>query len=123
MISSHLPDVVSAYIEARAQRLEADKVAATLKEAEDDLKKVIIEQFRDQKIAALGAGNGTVKMKASNEPLVEDWPQVYAYIKENDAWEFLHKRITIAAVKERWEAGEVVPGVTSRTEYTLSVSK
>lgn len=122
-ISSHLPDLVDAYIIVRDQRLRLDKEAKELKEQEDALNKTIIAKLREQSASAIGGRNGLVKLHEDIEPNVEDWPQTYAFIKANDAWEMLHKRITVTAVKERWEAGEEVPGVGRVTKYKLSVSK
>jgi hypothetical protein len=121
-ISSHLPDLINNYISIRAQRLVADKEAATLKETEDDIGKLIIEKFRAGNISAQGAGNGLIKMAEVVEPVAEDWPQVWGYIEEHQAWELVHKRITVTAVRERWEAGEEIPGIGRMTKYKLSVS-
>lgn len=122
-ISSHLPDLVDAYIAKRDERLKMDKEAAALKEHEDDLHKTIIAKLREQGATAYGGLRGVVKLHEKQEPNVEDWPATYAFIKENDAWELLHKRITVTAVKERWDAGEAVPGVGRVTKYNLTVSK
>jgi hypothetical protein len=121
-ISSHLPDLINQYISIRAQRLILDKEAASLKETEDDIGKVIISKFREGNITAQGATNGLIKMTEYEEPLAEDWDQIRTYIIQKNAWELVHKRITVTAVKERWEAGEQVPGVGRMTKYKLSVS-
>lgn len=121
-ISSHLPDVVNAYIAMRAQRLQADKVAASLKEQEELLKEHLIVSFRSQGVSALGGKAGTVKMKITEEPNPENWTQIYEYIKEHDAFELLHKRLGSEAVKELWAEGIEVPGVGKREVAKLSVS-
>ena len=122
-ISSHLPDLVDNYISLRAQRLALDKEAASLKETEDDIYKVIVSKMREEGMTAMGAKNGMVKLKESEEPVPTDWPALYDYIKETGHFEFLHKRIATLAIKEHWEAGEDIPGVGSTTVYKLSVSK
>jgi len=122
-ISSHLPDLVDNYISLRAQRLALDKEAASLKETEDDLYKVIVSKMRDEGMTAMGGKNGMVKLKESEEPIPTDWPALYDYIKETGHFEFLHKRISTLAIKEHWEAGENVPGVGTTTVFKLSVSK
>lgn len=121
-ISSHPPDVVDAYISMRAQRLQADRFAASLKEQEDDLKKFLIGYFREQGSTALGGKAGLVKLQHTVEPDPLDWPAFRAFIKENDAWELLHQRVTSTAVRERWEAGQEIPGIGRRDVYNLSVS-
>lgn len=121
-ISSHLPDVVDAYISTRAQRLQLDRQVAELKEQEEKLKEFIIGHFRLSGTTALGGQAGLVKLQKKDEPDVLNWEELYGYIKQNDAWELLHKRIGSTAVKERWEAGEIIPGVGHKDVYNLSVS-
>ena len=122
-ISSHLPDLIDNYISTRAQRLAMEKEAATIKEAEDDLYKVIVSKMRDEGMTVLGAKNGFVKLKASEEPVPIDWPALYDYIKATGSFEFLHKRIATLAIKEHVEAGEEIPGIGFTTVYKLTVSK
>lgn len=122
VISSHLPDVVDAYIAMRAQRLQVERQAALLKEQEDVLNEHIINSFRAQGVSALGGAAGMVKLKKTTEPDVTSWEELYGYIKENDAWELLHKRVGSTAVKERWEANVEVPGVGRKDVYKLTVS-
>ena len=61
-ISSHLPDLVDNYISLRAQRLALDKEAASLKETEDDIYKVIVSKMRDEGMSELGGKNGLVML-------------------------------------------------------------
>jgi len=123
VISSHLPDLVDSYIATRAQRLVKDKEAAQIKQAEDDLWQIIVSKMRTEGMSACGGTNGLVKMTKNVEPVALDWPATWKFIKENDAWELMHKRLTSTAVKERWEAGEEIPGVGRTDVYKLSVSK
>ena len=74
-------------------------------------------------MTAMGGKMGVVKLHESIEPIAEDWPKTWAFIKEHDAFELLHKRLTVTAVKERWEHGEEIPGVGRVPKYSLTVSK
>ena len=123
-ISSHLPDLINNYISVRAQRLALDKEAASLKEMETEMGKTIIAKYRESGITAQASGMGLVKMTENIEPVVqgEDWPTLWGYIRETGDFSLLHKRITVTAVKEHWEAGEEIPGVGRATTYKLSVS-
>jgi len=122
VISSHIPDVVDAYISTRAQRLALEKQAALLKEQEDILNSHIISHFRSNGMTALGGKVGMVKMKETDEPDVKDWLAIREYIRKYEAWELLHQRLGSNAVKERWAAGEEVPGVGHKPVFKLSVS-
>jgi hypothetical protein len=122
-ISSFLPDVIDAYISTRAQRLRLDKEAASMKEMEDLYYKHIIHELRGQGLTAAGGAAGIVKLKELDEPEVEDWTLVRQYIKDHEAWELLHQRLGTTAVKERWEAGEQVPGVGHKQVFKLTISQ
>lgn len=122
VISSHMPDVVDAYVSIRAQRLQADRVAAELSSQENILKEHIINHFRTAGVSALGGKVGMVKMKVVDEPDPQDWQQIWKYIQETGAFELLHKRLGVEAVRERWAAGVAIPGVGHKEVYKLSVS-
>jgi len=121
-ISSHLPDLVNAYIAHRTQRLAKEKEAAEIKELEETLKDAIISKFKEQGLKALGAENGTVKMSSAIEPVGQDWIATWAYIRETGEFDLLHRRLANLAVKERWDAGKEVPGVGKQEVFKLTVS-
>jgi len=122
VISSHMPDVVDSYIAIRAQRLQADRVADELASQENVLKEHIINHFRSAGLSALGGKVGMVKMKVVDEPDPQDWQAIWKYIQDTGAFELLHKRLGVEAVRERWAAGVQVPGVGHKDVYKLSVS-
>jgi hypothetical protein len=121
-ISSHLPDLVDQYIAARTQRLAIDKQAKEMKEFEEVLKSAIISKYQEQGITALGAANGTVKMTTLIEPVAQDWQEIWDYIRRTGSFELLHRRLANLAVKERWEAGVILPGIGQQEIFKLSVS-
>ena len=99
-----------------------DKQAEQMKEHEEILKKAIIAKYQEQGLTLLGSKLGVVKLSEADEPVAQDWIAVWDFIRENNAFELLHKRLTNTAVKERWEAGEEIPGVGKQKVYRLSVS-
>lgn len=121
-ISSHLPDLTDAYIKARTERLALDQQVAALKEQETVLKDAIISKMKNEGLSAVGGAAGMVKLKFHDEPTGEDWPTIWEYIKQHDAFDLLHRRLTSEAVKARWEGGETIPGVGKRSIPKLTVS-
>jgi hypothetical protein len=115
--------LVDRYISTKAQRLAAEAEAKEIKEIEDNLKSTIIAKYREQGLKALGAKNGTVKMNKRMEPVTTDWLELWKHIQATGEFDLLHKRLTTTAVEERWEEGEVIPGVGVREVFSLSVSK
>jgi hypothetical protein len=69
-------------------------------------------------------GVGTFKRKLDLMPSAEDWPTIYAWVKENDAWELLHKRLGKTFVEKYAEdhEGALPPGVKVFREYVLHVA-
>lgn len=121
-ISSQLPDMVDQYIVARDQRLVLERQVAEMEKLEKVLKDAIIAKAKHEGLTAVGAKQGLVKINSLIEPRADDWPSVYAYIKENDAFDLLHRRLTSDAVKARWENGVEIPGVGKAEVWKLSVS-
>lgn len=56
-------------------------------------------------------------------PTVKDWDRLYDYVLMNKDFSLLQRRVSESAVKERWEAGETVPGVDKFTVIGVSITK
>lgn len=123
VISSHLPDITNAYIEARNKRLFLDKQVEAMKENEQVLLRAIIAKMKEQELVKVGTKAGTLKLKVTEEPVPENWPEIWAYVKVNDRFDLLHKRISSEAVKEMRENGIAVPGVSWNEVSKITVSK
>ena len=54
---------------------------------------------------------------------VEDWDAVHAYIKENDAFYLLQRRLSNAPYKEILDSGESLAGVVPFTKRSLNMRK
>lgn len=54
---------------------------------------------------------------------VEDWDALHAYIKENDAFYLLQRRLSNAPYKEILDSGESLAGVVPFTKRSLNMRK
>lgn len=54
---------------------------------------------------------------------VEDWDQVYGYIREHDAFYLLQRRLANAAFKELLDTGASLPGVSPFVKRSLNMRK
>lgn len=116
-------DCVDLLYKLREERLLAAKELDLLASRESTLEEYIIKTFGRNKVDGV---RGKIAQASANQvqvPVVKDWDKLYAYITKNKAFEMLHKRISIGAVRERWEAKKAVPGVESIEIVKLSVSK
>ena len=107
----------------RAQRLDVEKDVKKLKSEELALR-VYIKQLLDK--ASLEGGRGqsaSASIVHQTEPAAKDWLAIYAFIRENDAFDMLQRRLSSVAVKDRWDSGIVVPGIEKFDTWDLSVTK
>lgn len=124
--ASQLGEVADYYQSYRTERLAADKAAAALKAQESAAQELLIQQMLLQKVTAAGGRLLRVTCdihKPDYVPHVKEWDKFYQYIKQNDAFDLLERRPGKLACKERWDAGEIVPGVEKFPVYKLSTSK
>lgn len=103
--------------DARSDRLAADKIAEALKSEENKLKAVIIAEMEENDLASIGGKSCVINRSVRTRAIASDWPAVHAYIREHDAFDLLHKRLTDSAVMLRKDDGVDVPGV-SIMEYS-----
>lgn len=121
-ISSHLPDLIDQYLSTRASRLALDKEVEVLKETEEVLKNTIISKMKETDLTAAGGAIGLVKLKTVEEPVCNDWSALYAHIATTGEFDLLHRRLTGAAVKLRWEENVEIPGVGKTQIEKLNIS-
>lgn len=122
LTAKELADLADQWVSTQQKRLAADKVAKALKADEDACSARLIREFREQKLTGIGGKLVRVGMDPNpdNVPVISDWQKYYAYIKDNDAWEMLERRPGKLACRERWEAGEIIPGCDKFPVYKLS---
>ncbi|MBB1404914.1 hypothetical protein H5079_04720 [Pseudoalteromonas sp. SG44-5] len=69
------------------------------------------------------AGIGSVSMAEETQPSVTDWEALYEYIKDNDAFYFLQRKINAAPFRELLSTGESLVGVSPIQVRKISVRK
>lgn len=121
-------DLVTKYIELRGKRDEimnaAKAKAAKIDEALAKVEGVLLQLFDEQGMQSVKTPHGTAYKSTRTSATVADWEQVLGFIRENDAWPMLEKRVNKTAVAEYMEStGELPPGVNVRTEVTLNIRR
>jgi hypothetical protein len=82
----------------------------------------LIEQLPRQGSSGIAGRLAEATIEKKPVPTVKDWKKLYAFILKTKDFSFLHKSVAAAAVKDRWEANQVVPGVEKFTAVTVSVT-
>ena len=122
-MSIELPDLIDQYVEKRNDRLALQRETDALAKEENNLKTTLIAMLEEENLTVAGSATNVVKLKVDDKPVVGDWDNLYAFIKETDSFDLLQRRLGEGAVKARWEDGVDVPGVSTYPVSKLTVSK
>lgn len=69
-------------------------------------------------------GIGTAFKQTTTSITSEDWPATLDWIKENNAWEMLERRVSKAAAQEYIEAnGDIPPGLKVAMDVVVRIRK
>ena len=107
----------------RTERLDADKVAKSLKQDEDDKSNRIIAVLYENDTYFAAGKRVRVKLNVTTKPVATDWSVIYDYMVEKDAMDLVQKRLNHAAINDRLEEGEEVPGIEFVEVTKLSIGK
>jgi hypothetical protein len=74
-------------------------------------------------LTAAGGSVLKVTLRQEYEPTATTWSKVFVFIKKNDAFDLLQRRLNAAAVKERWNDNIAIPGIEKYPVLKLSESR
>jgi hypothetical protein len=120
---AELGQLVDQLDQKRQDRLAADKKAASLKSEENALKAQLIGEMEENDLSSAGGKECIVKRTVKQRAIASNWPDIYAYIQEHDAFDLLHRRLTDSAVLLRKDDGVEVPGVTIMDYSNITYGK
>jgi hypothetical protein len=109
--------------EVKAKRLAMQKQVEVLEENEKALKDHIIQTLPKSNASGVAGKVARVSVYSEDIPQVEDWDAFYAFVKKNDAFELLQRRVATMAVTERLEAKQKIPGVKIFQAKKVSLNK
>lgn len=127
-MSVTIDEVVATYIKLRNKKdaIEAetkDKVKG-IKEKLEQIEAWVKEQADVQGVTSFKTKHGTAFLTTSDYANVADWDAVLEFIRENEAFDMLEKRISKIAVRGYIEANkEVPPGVNYGTKLEVNIRK
>ena len=124
----NVDDVVATYMKLRSQKeaIEAevkDRVS-TIKAKMEKLEAWIKEQADVQGVTSFKTKHGTAFLTTTDYANVADWDAVLEFVKTNEAFDMLEKRVSKIAVRGYIERNKAVPaGVTYGTKIDVTVRK
>lgn len=124
----NVDDVVATYMKLRSQKesIEAevkDRVS-TIKAKMEKLEAWIKEQADAQGVTSFKTKHGTAFLTTTDYANVADWDAVLDFIRTQEAFDMLEKRISKIAVRGYIEANKAVPpGVNYGTKLEINIRK
>ena len=112
-----------AYYATRRKRLDLSQEVDSLKSQESSLQQELINVLVEQDVDGVQGKNCRVSLKVNTTPLVVDWDKYDNYILEQQDLSLLERRISVAAIRDRWDEGINVPGIKEEQVNKLSVNK
>lgn len=107
----------------REKRYELQRIVAQMSNAESALRDYIINTL--PKSEATGAAGKVARAQVTTKivPTIADFDELWKFAKRTNSPELFQRRLSAAAVQERWEAGKTVPGVGKFNAIDVSITK
>lgn len=103
--------LIETYVKLRDKKKELqDKLKADLEPIEEGLMKIesrVLQVMQETGVDKLAGSAGTAFSKINTSVTVADWDKVVEYVRDNDAFDLLEKRVSKTAAQERGD----VPGL------------
>lgn len=123
-----IDQIVDGYIQLRDRKakLKADYDAAVapIDELMAKAEARIREEFQSTGIKSAKTANGTAYLQERTSATAADWDMTLQFIRDNDAWHMLERRVNKTAVDEYFaQTKELPPGVNYRRELVVNVRR
>lgn len=124
-----LGKLVKTYIKIRDARAEKKKAFeledGQLKESLGKIEAVLLGHLNTTGGESVRTDEGTFYKQEEITPTGSDWDRLYAWVKEEDAFDALERRIKKTFIKEYMDTheGALPPGVSVHREYVVRVRR
>lgn len=121
--------LVKAYVNLRTARAELktkfEEEDAKLKQQQVQIENTLLAHLNETNQTSGKTIHGSFYKQEEIRPMGSDWDALYRWIKENDAFECLEKRITRTFINKYMEEnkGAIPPGVSVMREFVVRVRK
>ena len=122
-------ELVTAYINIRDQirdiQRQADERVAELTQYLDVVANQLKEICKEQGASSISTAKGTVIRSVKSKFWTNDWPSMYDFIRDNNAFELLEKRLHQSNMKSFLEDNPEVhpPGLNVEREFAITVRR
>ena len=113
------------YIKMREAVKEKEEEIKIIKTQQERINQELLDLCEEQNLDSLKTPTGTVTRRVQTNFWTSDWEEMHKFIKENDAFHLLEKRIHNTSMKEFLEdnPAQMPAGLQTNRKYILSVRK
>ena len=127
-MSINVDDVIATYMKLRGQKdsieKEAKEKTAAIKLKMEKLEAWIKEQADTQGVTSFKTRSGTAFLTTTDFATVADWDAMIDFVRENEAYDLLEKRVSKVAVRGYIDQTKAVPpGVNYGTRLDVNIRK
>jgi hypothetical protein len=124
----NIDDVVATYMKLRSQKdaieAEVKDSVSVIKSKMEKLEAWIKDQADQQGVTSFKTKHGTAFLTTTDYAQVGDWDAVLNFIRDNEAFDMLEKRVSKIAVRGYIEhTKSVPPGVNYGTKLEVNIRK
>jgi hypothetical protein len=113
------------YIKMREAVKEKEEEIKIIKTQQERINQELLDLCEEQNLDSLKTPAGTVTRRVQTNFWTSDWEEMHKFIKENDAFHLLEKRIHNTSMKEFLadNPDQMPVGLQTNRKYILSVRK
>lgn len=127
MAEPPIDKVIARYMQFRQERDDIERVAKekikTIDASMDKLEAFILAKMEAEGVTTFKTPFGTAFKSTSDFASVSSWDDTLEFIKDQEAWHLLERRVNKIAVREYVDSGSVPPGVTYGTKVNVSIRR
>lgn len=109
--------------EARAARLAKAQEVKDLQVKEAVAKANVLKMLGATGLAKASGMTATASITTEDVPYIKDWDAIHKYIKENDRFDLVQRRIGVVAWRDLFKDGILVPGTEAAVDTDISLTK
>lgn len=125
MSTYNASELAGIYIKMRNKIRELEDKVKAIKHEQLMVTDKMLELCNDQDANSLATTQGTISRRLNSSYWTNDWDSFYNFVKDNDAYHLLEKRIHNGNMKEFLaDNPDAVPmGLQAKRQYVISVRK
>lgn len=122
-MAAKLEQLIEKYLQLRDKKKvfkeEYDAKVAALDEAMSRIENFMLAEMQKSGLKNLPTGAGTAYMSTRTAATVADWDALLGFVRQNDLWTMLEKRVNKTAVDEYVAANDDLPPGVNLTQAVV----